>query len=186
MAKPNNVKRQRRRREPKIPFRIGGKQHLLTYDQAFWIGYKLLQSQKYETAERVFGLLTKVRGHDRLLNLVLARCQAGLDHYDVCKDLLTRAFGDAEEPVAEKLHTAIVFKNLGMLEGAIEKLVGVANQRPDLPSIFLFLGDMLAAAGSLEKASGCWKLAVKKNGPGGTVTRTARRLLQRLSERDKR
>ena len=128
------------KQESEVRLVIVGKKRALTYEQAVWLGYKLLETERYEAAEKAFLAASQAHGRNRLMKLFIARCEAGLDHYDVCKDILAEIFGGTDPDVAEKLQSAFVFDSLGVLEQAIERIAEVAKERPDLPAVCLFLG----------------------------------------------
>jgi len=100
---------------------------------------------------------------------MLARCHAGLEHYEACRELLESVFDESGDSPVEDLQAAFVCRKLGMIDAAIRELSAVVRDHDDLPTTCLSLGDMLAAAGRHDKAGACWKLAIKRdtrNGPG--------------------
>jgi len=173
------------KQESEVCLVIGGKKRALTYEQAVWLGYKLLETERYEAAEKVFLAASQVHPRDRLMKLFIARCEAGLDHYDACKEILDEVFVETDPDVAEKLQSAFVFDSLGVLEQAIQRLAEVAKERPDLPAVCLFLGELLAARGENDKALDCWRLAIKRDGAKGPVVQMALRQIRRLLKRGK-
>ena len=170
---------------PKVRLLMGGKKYALSYEQAAWLGYKLLETERYEAAEKVFLAISEVHGRDRLMKLFIARCEAGLDHYAACKGVLDDVFGEMAPEVAEKLQSAFVFENLGVLNQAIGRVAEVAKERPDLPAVCLFLGEWLAAGGEQDRALDCWRLAIKRDASKGTVGQMAPRQIRRLLKRGK-
>lgn len=112
---------------------------------------------------------------------MLACCKAGLNRYSSCNKLLRTLFAAEGSPVAERLHTAFVYRNLGLRADAIRELTQVAQNRPDLPTVCLLLGDLYEAIGQKQRAIQCWRLAIQRDDPGGAVALVARQGLSALA-----
>jgi hypothetical protein len=63
---------------------------------------------------------------------------------------------------------------------AARELVGVVNERTDLPSLCLLMGDLFASLGKTRKAILCWQLAMKRDMNGGLVANAAKEELVKL------
>ena len=111
---------------------------------------------------------------------MLAYCKARLKEYTLCSEVLHMLFGEKQAAVAEALHTAFVYSNLGLWPDTIRELAKVADDRPDLPSVCLLLGDLFAGLGRRDKALRCWRLAIQRDQPNGSVASEAQRELAAL------
>lgn len=69
---------------------------------------------------------------------------------------------------------------MGFKDDAMEELVQLVNNHKEYPTLCLWLGDMLQASDRLEKAKQCFKLAIKRDRPGGAVALAAHQQLQKL------
>jgi tetratricopeptide (TPR) repeat protein len=182
---PQQAKEQKSSAKPeaKITFRVAGKDHTVSYAQALAYAHVLLTEEEHESAKAVLDALKRIRSRDRQVNMMLARCEAGLDNYDACKEILEAVFTGEDKPIAQELQNAFVYWNLGLTAGAIRDIATVVKRHRDLPTACLFLGDLFAQAKKLEKALQCWKLAIKRDRRGGAVAKTARKQIQILTKR---
>jgi tetratricopeptide (TPR) repeat protein len=130
--------------------------------------------------------LDEARPNDQRVRVMLARCQAGLEDYEACKDLLENAFDAGDSSPVEELQAAFVYRGLGMMDAAIRELIGLVKEHPDLPTACLSLGDMFAAAGKPDKASACWELAIKRDSRNGLVAKAAYKQLRKLKKKHKK
>ncbi len=173
----------------KLIARQGRKRVALSYPQAFCLGHALLESGRYQQAQRIFRILSRVRGRRPRAKLMLARCKAEAFKFDACEEILSTVFeGDAGiegdpgngESVVKRLQAAFMLDALDAREDAIRELLKVVKQHPDLPTACLFLGDLFRKTGQPKKAITCWRAAIKRDGQGGTITAVARKQLKRM------
>ncbi|MFH1731500.1 MAG: tetratricopeptide repeat protein [Planctomycetota bacterium] len=176
----------RRKNSRGIKVRVGEKTRILPFAKAFSYGHTLLMGQHYEQALQMFRALGQVFPNDGRIKVMLARCQIGLDHYGASRELLEQAFADTDEKLAGELHAAFVYKRLGMTDDAIREVERIVKGHGGFPTGCLVLGDMFAAEGRHKQAITCWKQAIKRDAPQGTVAQTAIRQIERLKEARKR
>jgi predicted Zn-dependent protease len=158
----------------------------MTYQEAFAFGHSCLKAKKYDAASLIFETLLQDQSGDRRTKILLARSEAGRDHFEACHDLLQTVFEGENDPIAEDLHNVFVFYKMGMLSEAINELAEIVRSHPSLPTACLILGDAFAAAGKHDKAVACWKLAIKRDEEGGAVATAAKKQIQRVKRRTKR
>jgi hypothetical protein len=169
----------------KFAFAVGQKHRELTFEETFACGHSLLKSKKYAAAAEIFNTLLKARGGDRRVMIMLALCEAKLDHFEVCQQILRDAFEGKDEPLAEKLHSAFVYYKMGMSAEVVQELAAIVTDRADLPTVCLILGDLFGRKRQLDKARSCWKTAIKRDERGGAVALAARGELARLRKKTK-
>jgi len=165
---------------PRFKLKFDGQTRELTYQDAFAHAYDLAREGRMERAERIFEALCGVSDRGPRARIMLARCRAQRLDFQGSKTTLDETFS-AEPALACGLHDAFVLERFGMRKDAVQELAPIANERRDLPTICLLLGDLLAEDRKLDKAQQCWKLAVKRDRPDGAVGLLARRALQRLA-----
>jgi thioredoxin-like negative regulator of GroEL len=165
-------------------FRFRGKAYQLTFEQAFGFGHTLLEGGHAQDAAKLFTALAKVPNRGPRAKIMLAQCQAALDNYAACHEILAAALQGEDQPVAEDLQAAFVYHKLGMEGDAVREVAKVVNKYKNLPTACLVLGDLFAAAGRTDKAVRCWKLAIRRDRRGGGVALTARQQLDRLDKAD--
>lgn len=165
--------------------KFGRKRRDLTFQEAFAFGHSCLKAKEYAAASQIFEALLQVRSSDRRTKILLARSEAGRDHYEACQGLLQSAFEGEEDPIAEDLHNAFVFYKFGMRSEAIHELAKIVRGHPNLPSACLVLGDAFAAAGKIDKAVSCWQLAIQRDEQGGSVATAAKGQLLSLKKKTK-
>ncbi|MGD9647982.1 MAG: tetratricopeptide repeat protein [Pirellulales bacterium] len=158
-------------------FKLGRKSFALTFEQAFTYGHTLLEGGHARQAAGLFQLLAKVGNRGPRAAIMLARCQADLNDFAACHELLEQAFAGEQEAVAKEFQTAFVYYKLGMKDDAAREMSRIVKEYANLPTACLVLGDWFAAAGNVDKARKCWKLAVARDRRGGSVGRTARKQL---------
>lgn len=162
--------------------RMYGKNHVLTYEQAFQLGHSLIEGKRAKDAAFIFGMLAQMPGNGPRAQIMLARCEAAMDSFTACRAALATVFADEQQPLADELQGAFVFSELGMPEDALRTVWGLANRYPEYPTLCLILGDMFHAQGDDTKAKECWKLAVKRDRPRGSVALAAQRQLEGLTK----
>jgi len=111
---------------------------------------------------------------------MLALCEAELDRFEVCQQILEDAFEGKDKPLAEKLHSAFVYNKLGMPGEVVQELAAIVTDRTDLPTVCLILGDLFRTKRQVDRARSCWKMAIKRDERGGPVAVTAQGELARL------
>jgi len=168
-----------------LSFRDDSKLLALRIDQAFVCGHTLLTGKHYRQAFHVFETLAKARPKDQRVKVMLARCQAALDHYEACREILEDVLVEMDDSVVNELQTAFVYRKLGMIDAAVQELAKLVSQHADLPTACLFLGDMFAAEGRYDKAALCWKLAIKRDTRGGPVAKAAYKQLRQCEKEKK-
>ncbi|MGD9724018.1 MAG: tetratricopeptide repeat protein [Pirellulales bacterium] len=161
-------------------FQLHGKQHQLTFQEAFSYGHTLMAGGHFATAAKIFSRLAKVTGRGPRAKVMLSACAAGLDKYAVCEEILKVAFDGEDRLVIETLQAAFVYHKLGMQADAVREMTKVVEQFENLPTACLLLGDMFAEQGAAHKAAHCWRLAIKRDRPGGAVALSARKQLTSL------
>lgn len=152
----------------------------LTFAQAFSYGHTLLRNDHIDSAAVLFEHLAQLRPKDRQVNIMLARCKARLADYQVCKQILDVLFEGELEPVAEHLHTAFVYRAVGLFAEARKELLSVVESYPDVPSACLALGDLFEKVGRPDKAEQLWKLAAARDKAGGSIAHSAKSQLALL------
>jgi len=169
----------------KFALEVGGKSGELTFEETFAYGHAFLKAKEYEAAARIFKTMVQARGVDRPVMIMLALCEAELDHFEVCQEILQDVFKGKDEPLAERLHSAFVYYKLGMSAEVVQELAAIVTDRTDLPTVCLILGDLFGTKKQLDKASSCWKTAIKRDDRAGAVAFTARGELARLKKKAK-
>lgn len=164
---------------------LGDQQLKLTFPQAFAYGHSLYRAKKFAAAAAVFERLAQVKERGPRSYLMLALCKAGLADFKGAKSVLDLAFPDEESLLADTIQEVIVESRIGFKDEALRELVELVNQHRELPTLCLWLGDLLESSGQLEKARQCWKLAVKRDRPDGAVALVARQQLHRTARRDR-
>jgi hypothetical protein len=163
---------------PTFVFKIGGKALKLDYPHAFALGDQLLHSGHLSSAKTIFEILGTVSNRGPRAKIMLAFCHARLNEFAACSATLAAAFEDDKESISENLHSALVFQKLGFRSDAIDTLGGLATRFAGLPTICLLLGDLLSLQGDSDKASECWKMAIKRDRLRGGVALAANRRLR--------
>lgn len=165
--------------EPTFAFQLGDQKRHLTFPQAFAFGYSLCRAKKFEAAAAVFERLAKVTERGPRSHIMHALCKAGLADFKGAKLVLDHAFAGEERLLADAIQEVIVESRIGIKDMALRELITLVNNHHDLPTLCLWLGDLLETSGDLAKARRCWKLAVKRDRPDGAVALVARQQLHR-------
>ena len=163
-----------------IHFRAGRKAYDFGLDEALAYAYWLIKARQYEAATKLCEAVARFESHARRAAILMARCEVGVKNYTASCDILKGAFAGQDAPVAEELQAAFVYHTLGMHHDAIRSLAAVAQKRPDLPTVFLLLGDWFARLGDGDRAVLCWRSAVQRDRRGGSAARAAREELSRF------
>jgi hypothetical protein len=158
-------------------FSFQGKSYELDFTKAFLFGDALLSAGQRHAAQNVFQMLAQVPGHGPRAKIMLARCEAALQHFAECAAIVGTTFDDSGA-VAEDLHTALVYQSIGMHPEAIAALSQLAARLQDVPTIALLLGDELAQAGDTKHARVAWTTAKQRDRPNGEVALAAAKRLK--------
>ncbi len=150
----------------------------LSYQQLFEAGYRLLLAKKYHDSAEVFRLLSQVQDRGPRAHLLLAFCQAQSGDYKSCSQTLSQAFEGDPSNLDTKLHGAFVYWACGLLVDARHEWEVVIRECPQLPTLSLLLGDLLAQAGNRRLPPVLWKMAAQNDRRDGAVGLIARRELQ--------
>lgn len=163
--------------EHHLTIRAAGKAYSLDFRQAFRMGYKLARTRKFRDAAEVFEELRPFDDCEHSATIMLAYCKAGLRDFATSYTLLNAVFSDDQEDKADQLHTAFAYLSVGMWADAIEELVDLARQCPNLPAASLLLGDAFLVQKQHDKAVSCWQLVVERGRNGGAVAAVAQQLI---------
>lgn len=169
-------------RDTMYTIRMYGKNHVLTYEQAFQLGHSLIEGGRAQDAAFIFAMLAQSPGNGPRAQIMLARCEAAMDSFTACREALATVFADDQKPLADELQRAFVFAELGLRDDALRAVLGLANRYPQYPTLCLILGDMFRANGNDSKAKECWKLAGQRDRQRGSVALAAKRQLERLTK----
>ncbi|HTQ40399.1 MAG TPA: hypothetical protein VMJ32_15345 [Pirellulales bacterium] len=159
-------------------FEVRDKKLTLDFPRAFALGDALFEAGRLHEARHIFETLAKTTDRGPRAKIMLAQCEASLEHFAACSEILEAAFSGESKPVAEELHTAFVFHKVGFRDDAIRATSKLAIKFEGVPTLCLVLGDLFAENGNLEKAKKCWKLAVKRDLLRGGVAISANRRLK--------
>lgn len=165
--------------EPLFRFRVGDAARDFTYSEAFALGHSLLRAKKFQPAASIFKKLTEVPDRGPRAHIMLAICRAGLSNYQESRSILDGVFQEGDRPLAGAIQDVIVQSRMGFKDGAVKDLVELVNTHQELPTLSLWLGDMLAEGNKTAKAMECWKLAINRDRQEGSVALAARSQLQR-------
>jgi len=160
----------------------GPNTHHLSLKRAYALAHSLLKSKEYAAAIKILEAISLSGNYASRMALMLARCKAGMKDYQACNTLLHEVFPENGTANIDRLQAAFVFDGVGMRWDAARELVQVVNERPDLPSLCLILGDLLASLGNTRKAAKCWQLAMKRDTNGGLVANAAKEEIVKLVE----
>lgn len=152
----------------------GGRQVMMSYQEMFRAGYRLLLAGNYAEASRVFSLLSSVNDRGPRAGILLAFCQAQLRDYTACSQTLNQAFEGDATSLESKLHAAFVYWACGLCLDARIEMESVIRENPELPTLSLLLGDLLAKSGNLKEPPRLWRLAVQNDRTDGSVGLIAR------------
>jgi uncharacterized protein HemY len=168
--------------DPVFTVRIGDQTHRWTYQQAFARAHLLITQKDYASAETILKELIEFKGRGPRAHILLAICKAGQSDYKGSRSVLDSAFQDDDTSLlAVELQDVIVNARMGFKDDAMEELVQLVNEHKEYPTLCLWLGDMLQASDKLEKAKQCFKLAIKRDRPGGAVALAAHQQLRKLA-----
>jgi thioredoxin-like negative regulator of GroEL len=161
---------------------IGGRKHVVTYEQAFSHGHMPLEKGHVEEAASVFSILVKTPDRGPRAQIMLARCQAAMASFAGSREVLGTVFHGDQQIIADELQGAFVYYKLGMRAEALKCIAGLVRRHRALPTICLILGDMFHADGDISRARQCWRLAIERDRPNGGVALAAKRQLLQLEK----
>jgi tetratricopeptide (TPR) repeat protein len=164
----------------RLRLKMGGQTRDVSYEQAFVLGHELFRNRKFAQAAAVFEKLTAVPQRGVRAHVMLAICRAGLSDYQAAFAVLKQAFVGNNDVLGSALYEVIIQSRMGFKEVARQQLAQLANDHHELPTLCLWLGDMLEAGHQVEKAVECWKLAVRRDRRGGGVALAASQQLRRM------
>jgi hypothetical protein len=165
----------------KVTIRRKGRTDEMTYQQAFVLGHALLTNREYAPAAVVFQKLIQFSDRGPRAHIMLAIGKAGLSQYAAAFAMLKGA-PSLSASVAAAVYDVIVQSRMGFKNDALHDLANIVNEHKELPTLCLWLGDLLEANHHLDKAVQCWRLALKRDRAGGAVALAANRQLRRLKQ----
>jgi predicted Zn-dependent protease len=168
--------------EGTIRLQAGSRTYQMSLSRAFRLAHSLLRGREYKVAGKLLEALLRNGGPGPRTSILLAYCKAGEHDYAACNALLKEILTGEQESTIDRLQAAFVFNSVGMRSDAVRELTRVAHERSDLPTTWLLLGDLFAAAGKMKKAALCWMQAIRRDQAGGWVARAAREELGRLKK----
>jgi len=163
---------------------LEGRRRKLSFDQAFAIGHQLWRRDKPLDSEQVFQKLFLHDSHCRPVRLLFARGLAKLREFHKCHQLLQETFPEDQAALAARLHDAFVMRSLGDLKDAIRDLAVIAQERQDLPTVCLILGDLWERSGDINRAVGLWRMAARRANGRGPIAYSARHQIASLQQGD--
>lgn len=166
-----------------IRLQTGDKTFIVSPRHAYAMAHTLFRTKRYEAAAKLLKAVASKGNEGPRISILLACCKAGMKDYAGCNDLLHKLFDTENEPVAESLQAAFIFDSVGMQGDAIRELLKVADEHPELPTVCLLLGDLMAAIGNTNKAAKCWRLAAKRDQDRGFVAQAAKKSLAEILKR---
>jgi thioredoxin-like negative regulator of GroEL len=166
-----------------LTLRIGLHTYHVGLENGVALAHVLLRAEKYDLAARVCEAMLRHDASAFQVAILLACCKARLQEYADCNRILQAVFADGKGHVAEHLQAALVSQSLGMTADALSELVTVADGAPDLPIIWLLLGDEYGAVGDCYNAAACWRRAIDRDVHNGPVALAAQRELTHLEEK---
>ena len=167
---------------PVLRLQIGEETYTWTYQQAFVRAHLMVKDGEYAAAAEILKTLVDVPDRGPRAHILLAICKAGQSDYKGSRAILDAAFHtDETAALAAELQDVIVNSRIGFKEDALKELVQLVNGHKEFPTLCLWLGDLLEANHRLDKARECFKLAIKRDRPGGAVALAAQLQLRKLA-----
>lgn len=172
-------------KDGKFTLGLAGKKHELTFEETFAYGYSFIKKRDYAVAEAFFKALLKTRPDEHAARIMLALCQAGQSHFDICRELLESALEDEDDESADRLHAAFVSINLGLPGVIVSELTRIVKDSSNLPVVCLLLGHYMKRFGQTGKANTCFKMAISRDDRNGAVALSARAELNNSTRKAK-
>jgi hypothetical protein len=168
--------------EPMLTVTVGGQKHRLNIGRAFSLAHQLVCRGKLDPAIQVLEWLESALPNDRRVKVLHARAEARRGDFASCSQLLNEVFLEKDHcgDVPGPLHVAIVYRATGLLPDARHELKEICAQHPELPSLWLFAGDLWLAVGRADRAKEAWQVAVQHDIQKPRVIATA--ALNRIHE----
>ncbi len=175
--------------EPTLTVNLSGKKHQLSISRAFSLAHQLVGRGKLEAAAQVLEWLEENLPNDRRVKVLHARVEARQGNYAQCSQLLHEVFLDEDQTrdIPGPLHEAIVYRAVGLIPDARSQLRDICSKHPELPSLWLFAGDMWLAVGRPDKAKEAWQTAAEHDEQEPRlVATTANHRIEELKQREGR
>jgi thioredoxin-like negative regulator of GroEL len=164
--------------KPRVLIRSGHETYAVSPEKALALAHLLAKAKRYKAALQVCQKVVSLDAKDPQAVILMACCEAGLKDYEGCNKILRAMFSGNQEVLAEHLQAAFVYHTLGMNSDSAKELVALTDEQPDLPMVWLLLGDHLSEMGKQEKAALCWRLAIDRAGHRGAAALAAERELE--------
>ncbi len=146
-------------------------------------GYQLLRQQRVSAALDVFRRLRESCANDRPLQLMIACCLASLGKLADSREVVASTLeGTAGTSAVDRLARAFAARAEGRVTEAANLFAETACLRSDLPTVALFLGDVLEQMTLSEEARYAWGLSIRRCRRAPHVARCARQRLCSVSE----
>jgi tetratricopeptide (TPR) repeat protein len=163
-----------------LRLRIGTKVYNIAQENALALAHALLKAKRYDLASRICEVGLRWEAHASEAAVLLACCKAGQQKYGECNRLLQVAISDGESQSSDRIHASLVYQSRSMMSNAIAELTAAADELPDMPILWLLLGDQFAEMGNHRKAALCWRLAIDRDNRRGPAALAARRQLTQI------
>lgn len=165
-----------------ISVRIHGHCSQIGTSDAFALAHQMLCRGKFEAADLLLNWLTGILPNDRRVIVLKARCAARQGRYEKCSQLLNTIpiEGAWSDDIVEQLHAAIIYRVAGLFADARNELRAICGAHPNLPSLWLMIGDLWLGVGRPDNAESAWRSAARFD--VHTPTIVARAAHQRMLE----
>lgn len=173
--------------QPKLTVNLSGKKYQLSIERAFSLAHQLVGRGSLDQAASVLVWLEVALPNDRRVKVLHARVEARQGNYAGCSVLLNEVFLDADQlgDVPGPLHDAIVYRSVGLLPDARNAMKELCGKHPELPSLWLFAGDLWLAVGRPDKAMESWRAAAQHDEQEPKViATTANHRIQELAAKE--
>lgn len=152
-----------------------GRQEQLTASQLFVVGYGIWHNGDFKTAKSIFQQLSSETDCLPRARIFLASCQVMLGDYSACSATLFKALPkDIYGDTAVRLHDAFVLWKVGLYVDVKASLKSLALEHAELPSLNLFLADLLKSSGANGLSERFLRRAIHHDDPEGAVAQAAR------------
>lgn len=163
-----------------IDLLVNGESRTFTFEDAFSFGCSLLKKGMPEQAAFVFEKLQQFSDRGPRAGIMRAFCESARKNFVECNEALTETLPDDAGDLANMLHEAFVYYHVVSRKEALQQLANLANEHHELPTLCLLLGELLESENP-ALAVRCWKLAVRRDRPGGAVAQVARKRISQQS-----
>lgn len=162
-----------------IELTINGHVHRLAYEQAFVLGFTLLEKGSAEDASKVFSRLEAFTDRGPRAFIMHAFCECAARNYEGSKASLDAVFDGEQGEIAAALQDAFVSCHVGIRKEGLATIASLIDEHRNLPSLCLLLGNLLKSGNNHELAQRCWSLAVQRDRPNGAVAAAAMRHMRK-------